>query len=144
MATDLNTFQTYFPEFSDNTKFPEIRVLFWISIALQQLSGTDWGLLYEQGVFLYVAHKLTLEYSNKLASASGGQLGDANGPINNRTIADVSYSVDTAQTSYANAGYWNETLYGRNFWELVRMVGSAPIQLGYEDQGTTQLGLIGI
>lgn len=129
-------FLTYFPEFSNATIYPAPRIAFWVAVAVIQLPISTWGNLYEYGIDLYVAHHLVLEQNNKQSAASLSTPGQITGPINNKSVAEVSYSIDTAVVTYQGASYWNQSGYGINFYNLLRSLGAGVMQLGQIPDGS--------
>ena len=115
---NYDEFTTYFPEFSELNEYPQARIEFWLSYASNLLDQSMWSSLYPQGIALLTAHQLTID---KLQ-------GNAQGVITSTSVDAVSESYDNKLISYANAGIYNKTMYGLQFYQLVRMVGCKVLQ----------------
>lgn len=123
---DAALFCKNFPEFAEAA---EGQISFWSLQAEKRLSCALWGDLWEDGVALYTAHHLTLAAGNARAAAVGGAPGGQQGGITAKTVDKVSVSYDVASVNEENGGHWNETVYGRTFLRLARMVGAGGRQL---------------
>ncbi len=116
-------FRETFPEFIDEDQYPEAVVIAWGQVARALLIPHRWRSLYRMGIFLYIAHQLVLQ-----KQAVAGDPG--RGVVAGKSVGDVSVNYDAALASYADAGHWNLTTYGKRFWQLQRMMGAGPIQVG--------------
>jgi hypothetical protein len=126
---DIGQFRASFPEFADIVRYPDSQLNFWASLAEAQVSARRWGTQTFMGVFLYVAHEVTLSAQNQNAANVGGVPGGTSGPVNSKTVGSVTASYDTAQTAEKDAGYWNLTVYGKQFIRLARLFGVGAVQL---------------
>lgn len=126
---DIPAFRTEFPEFSDTTVYPTAQITFWSTIAEKQVLECRWGTMWTAGVKLYVAHEITLAAQNAKAGAIGGTPGSQGGIANSKTVGSVSVGYDSTSTSEKDAGWWNLTNYGKQFWRLAMMFGAGPVQL---------------
>lgn len=125
----LADFRTAFPEFSDIGKYPDAMLTFWSNFATIQVDPKRWGVQANVGIFLYVAHEITLASQNLSAAGIGGVPGGTSGPVNSKTVGSVSVSYDSAQAAEKDAGWWNLTQYGKQFIRLARIFGSGVVQL---------------
>lgn len=121
---DEKTFRTIFPEFAEATIYPSAAINFWLQAAANQININAWGKSYAQGMGLYVAHQLSVAGGNKKGGIQG-----AGGVVASKSVGGVSVSYDTASSSEKDAGYWNLTNYGRQYWRLARLFGAGVIQL---------------
>lgn len=127
---DVDGFRADFPQFTPEL-VPDARIRFHLAVAGKLLPAARWGDLLAEGMGMYVAHQLTLELE-ALKSADGtGGINAAAGPVTGetRTVGSVSHSVTrggaAAQgTALANAGQYNATVYGQQFWQLAQIVGA--------------------
>ncbi len=122
-------FRAEFPEFASTAIYPDAQVTFWATIAEAQVVYDIWTDLYTFGVKLYVAHEITIAAQNVKAVAVGGSPGQAGGIANSKTVGAVSVSYDSATQSEKDAGWWNRTTYGQQFYRLVRVFGAGCVQL---------------
>lgn len=123
----IATFRSTFPEFSDVVKYPDSMLAFWSSLATAQVNPTRWGLQADNGIMLYTAHEVTLAAQNQRASKVGGIPGGVIGPANTKTVGSVTVGYDTAQIEEKDAGWWNLTIYGKQFIRLARIFGSGAV-----------------
>lgn len=126
---DIAQFRQNFPEFADTTAYPDPQITFWSGIAEKMVNKCVWDCMYENGVMLYTAHELVLARQNEMAAAVGGLPGQGGGIASNKTVGSVSVGYDPNSTTEKNAGWWNLTNYGKQFYRLVRIFGSGCIQL---------------
>jgi hypothetical protein len=122
-------FRAAFPEFADTARYPDEQLNFWSSIAIAQVNSDRWGAQTDTGVMLYVAHEVTLAAQSQASGVIGGTPGGQSGPVNSKTVGSVSVSYDTAQAAEKDAGHWNLTVYGKQFFHLARIFGAGVIQL---------------
>lgn len=120
---DKAAFRASFPEFTVPS-FPDPIVNFWSVLAETLVDSDAWGNLHDQGIFLLTAHYLSMA---KMSSGSVSS-GDT-GQITQQKVGDVSVSYDSMAGSVTNAGAYNRTLYGKQYYELVNLVGAGAIQL---------------
>ena len=125
------------PELVDATVYPDATIGFYIGLSAKLMDEGRWGDLFDYGQTLFVAHRLVLSGRRVEAAAFGGAPGEASGPISSKSIDKVSVSYDTSTASEENAGFYNLTSYGQEFFRLVRMIGAGPIQVGMPTEGTS-------
>lgn len=123
---DASTFKVIFPEFTE-TSDPAID--FWLGLAGVQLNVDRWSNLLDQGTALFVAHHLAISARDLAVASSGGIGGEVKGPLTQKSVDKVSASYDASSATYADAGFWNMTTYGLQYWNLLLMVGAGGIQL---------------
>jgi hypothetical protein len=121
-------FLKIFPEFSE---FPKVRVEFYLDEADNQISENRFGKSTEFGKALFTAHYLA-SLDNGQRTSAGGEASKGNissgahGAVASKTVGSVSVSYDTASTSFADAGYWNSTPYGKQFFDLLKRYRRMP------------------
>jgi hypothetical protein len=118
-------FRASLPAFTDASKYPDPAVAYWISQAALALDPIRWGQFYSQGLRLYVAHMLAINYM--AGRVSGAPVGS--GVPSSRSVGGVSVSYDTQFGAEEDAGNWNLTIWGSQFIRLARQAGSGQIQL---------------
>ena len=122
-------FRMAFPEFNDITRYPDAQLNFWAGLAVAQVNCVRWGSQTYMGVFLYVAHTVTLAAGNEKTAFAGGAPGAQSGPANSKTVGSATIAYDTIQTEEKDAGWWNLTSYGKTFIRLARTFGAGGVQL---------------
>lgn len=126
---DIPNFRTEFPEFSDTVVYPTPMIQFWADLAEIQVRECVWKRVWPTGVKLYVAHELVIAAQNVKAAQNGGAPGLSGGIANNKTVGSVTVGYDSQSTSEKNAGFYNLTTYGKQFYRLAMMFGAGCIQL---------------
>jgi hypothetical protein len=126
---DLAQFRLDFPEFTDTVRFPNSSLTFWSGTGEKLISQDRFVDLYTQAVELFTAHNITFSAQNVAASNAGGLPGGAGGPIASKAVGSVSVSYDNASVMLPNAGHWNQTVYGRQYIQLTRLIGQGCYQL---------------
>lgn len=129
MAFTVAAFRKTFPEFSDTGVYSDSLILGWSAIAARFVDVRRWRNSADLGVNLYVAHEITLEAQSINAANVGGTPGNQSGPVNTKTVGSVTVGYDTAQALEKDAGHWNLTSYGKQYWRLLRMFGMGSVQL---------------
>ncbi len=123
----VQEFRESFPQFTEEL-FSDARVQFYLTLAGKSLSAERWEELLPEGTSLFVAHYLTLEKeATKAVDGTGGIAAAAGAVISSsKTVGGVSLSesrAGSAATGNLNAGHWNDTIYGKQYWQLVQLVG---------------------
>lgn len=128
-------FRDAFPQFVEDL-FPDARVQFYLTLAGQRLDACRWDTLLEHGTALFTAHCLTLERAASKSTDGTGGMDAAAGPViagsESKTVGGVSKSVSetragAAATGYVAGGHWNDTVYGKQFYELMMLVGAGGV-----------------
>lgn len=120
---DESAFRKRFPEFADPEKYPKTTVDLWADLGEELFGRERWGRKWETGVFLFVAHNLVLARGNAIASAAGGVPGSVSGTVTSKSVGSVSVSYNTSSAQDTKAGAWNQTTYGQQLFQLIRLVG---------------------
>ena len=126
---DVTQFRSDFPEFSDTAVYTTSQITFWAGLAEKMVVESVWQDMYETGVKLYVAHELVMAQQNSRTAQVGGIPGQGAGISASKTVGSVSVSSDQSTTTEQNAGWWNMTNYGKQFYRLMRLFGSGCVQL---------------
>lgn len=126
---DNAQFRLDFPEFGSTTIFTDPMLTFWAGVGAKVISQDRMGDLYNQALSLFVGHNITLQAGNIKAAGSGGTPGQASGAIASKAVGQASISYETASAMEPNAGHWNQTLYGRQYIQLTRLLSKVAYQL---------------
>ena len=129
MTFDIGAFRTVFPEFADAVAYPDQLIAFWGALAIMQVNACVWKSALVYGTNLYVAHEITLAALNSKTASNGGTPGVSGGIANTKTVGSVTVGYDTVSTAEKDAGYYNQTTYGKQFIRLARIFGAGAIQL---------------
>lgn len=124
-------FRTDFPQFADETKYPTPMIQARLSMADVLMSESRFGEdVFPYVVELFVAHYMSLYAVDMRGVSTGGAGGKNTGVMTSKSIDKVSASYDVSVTLNPDAGFWNNTRYGSEFWEYLMIFGAGAIQLG--------------
>ena len=123
-------FRKDYPEFGNAEAYPESAVTYYLTWATIMLNPLRWGSVLPLATELYAAHYLTEERKAFLNSRVGLAAGDVSGPLQAKSVDKVSLTYDMSSVVDADAGDWNQTIYGRRLWRLIMMAGMGPVQVG--------------
>lgn len=120
MACTITEFRTRFPEFSDDTEFPDLRIQLFLDDSANFHMGTDenrWANKYNFAQCYLTAHLLTV--------GTGSEAGDVSskaGTVSSKSAGGVSVtrSVMTKARSDADEFYMSTT-YGQQFLNVRNM-----------------------
>lgn len=129
MTVTAASFRQAFPAFADIAKFTDPEITFWISFAGMRHNTERWGEMLDNGVMLFVAHNLSLEYNSRSAAAAGQGVGQLQGVLTSVSAKGVSWARTPPPTRIED-GHWALTVYGVRWRELARMMGAGGIQIG--------------
>lgn len=129
MTFDIAAFRTSFPEFASTVVYPTVMVEVWSALAAQMLDPCTWKGTWQLGVSLYTAHELVLAAQNIKANQVGGSPGQQGGIASQKTVGSVTVQYDPQTSTNKDAGFWNLTTYGKQFYRLMRIFGTRPVQL---------------
>ena len=118
-------FREAFPQFDIET-YPDARVQFWLDLAQKRLVKKRWGNIFEEGVYLFTAHYLTVE-RQAMIDGTGGSVGAVTSE--SQSIGDTSFSQGYDTSAYSKDGQMAATVYGQMYLDLVRIVGAGGVQL---------------
>jgi hypothetical protein len=126
-------FRQLIPAFKDTTKYVEGDFDLNLTLAASMV-GTNWKDWRPMGMALVVAHWAALDAREAAVASKGGVPGQGSvGILSSKSIGSVSGSYDVSTGSYANAGIWNSTSFGRRYWQMLRLVGMGGIQITGSD-----------
>lgn len=126
----VSDFRRDFPQFDDHVKYPDTQIQFYLNLADVLLSECVTGKsLFPYFVELFVAHYVTLAAADKRSAKIGGTGGSTNGVQSSKSVDKVSVSYDTRMTLNPDAGFWNNTRFGAEFYQLITMFGAGGRQL---------------
>lgn len=117
-------FIAFFPEFSDAGKYPPARVNAYLQLAASRMNECFWGDSYGFGQALWAAH-----YLATAGMAGGGGSGVVTGEVSSKKVGDVQVTYATSSDRAADAGWWNSTIYGRQWWDINSLFGVGAVQL---------------
>lgn len=126
---DESSFRLNMPMFADTTMYPQFQFNFYLKLGLKLLNERRWDDLLDEGLTFFIAHYLTLYKRSMLASSIGGDAGKVVGNETSKSVDGVSKSMDVSSILSTDAGQWNQTTFGIQFYQLMMMAGAGGIQL---------------
>ncbi|MBP2155752.1 DUF4054 domain-containing protein [Erwinia rhapontici] len=125
----VSDFRRDFPQFADETKFPDPVIQFRLNLADTLIDGSAMGDMFPYLAELFVAHYMVLYAADKASGAVGGAGGATSGVVASKSVDKVSVSYDNSSTLNADAGFWNFSRYGAEFYQMLMLFGCGGIQL---------------
>lgn len=124
-------FRQTFPLFSDTSLYQEPAIQMRLTLADALMSESRFGTdIFPYVVCLFVAHYMALSAADNRSAVAGGAGGANTGILTAKSVDKVSASYDASSTLNPDAGFWNNTRYGSEFWEYLMIFGAGAIQLG--------------
>lgn len=113
MATDVATFRVRFPEFADDTEYPDARIQLFLDDAACYIGSDEsrWCSKYDLAQAYLAAHLLTVGTNTEIGSSASTA-----GPISSKTVGGVSVTraVNAKDRSDADE-FYSSTSYGQQF-----------------------------
>lgn len=127
----VSDFRNHYPQFADTSKYPDAQIQFRLNLADIQLigEGVTGKQLFPYFAELYVAHYMKLWGDDSRAAQAGGAGGSTNGVQASKSVDKVSVSYDTGMTLNPDAGFWNNSRYGAELYQMITMFGAGGRQL---------------
>lgn len=128
---DETIFRQSLPEFASTTDYPSFHIQMYLRLGKKMLPESRWQDCLDDGLTLYVAHYLVLYSRERTASETVGPdaVGNVVGVETSKSVDSVSVSMDVGAVTFADAGHWNQTSYGVQFYQLALIFGAGGIQL---------------
>ena len=128
MLTEVE-FRENMPMFADVAAYPSFQFKFYLKLGLKLLPERRWDDLLDDGLTFFVAHYLTLYKRSMAMAAVGGDTGKIIGNETSKAVDSVSKSMDVSGVLNTDAGHWNQTTWGLQFYQLMQAVGAGGVQL---------------
>ena len=122
-------FRADFPEFSDKTRYPDPSVNFYLAQADNLLDQDRFGDQFVYLAELFTAHYTEVRGRRSAQAALGGVNSSGGGILTSKSVDKVSASYDVSGIINPEAGFWNNTDYGREFFWWWEMSGAGGRQL---------------
>ncbi|EFF82115.1 DUF4054 domain-containing protein [Acinetobacter haemolyticus] len=126
---DEQSFREEMPVFADSAQYPTFQFNFYLNLGKKLLNEDRWEDLLDYGLTLFIAHYLTLYKRGIDAASVGGDAGKVVGNETSKAVDSVSKSMDVSGVTIADAGHWNQTTWGVQFYQLMMMVGAGGVQI---------------
>lgn len=125
----VSDFRRDFPQFADEMKYPDPIIQFRLNLADTLIDGSAMGDMFSYLAELFVAHYMVLYAADKASGTVGGAGGATSGVVASKSVDKVSVSYDNSSTMNADAGFWNFSRYGAEFYQMLMLFGYGGIQL---------------
>lgn len=122
-------FRTDFPEFSDPARYPTASINFYLNQADCLLDQDVFGCQFVYLAELFTAHYTELRGKAISGAAGGGVNTSTGGMVTSKSVDKVSVGYDVSGVINPDAGFWNNTAYGREFYWWWSMSGAGGRQL---------------
>lgn len=124
-------FRETFPQFANETTYQDPAIQMRLNLVDALMSEGRYGPdVFPYVACLFVAHYMALSVADNRSAATGGAGGVNTGIMTAKSVDKVSASYDASNTLNPDAGFWNNTRYGSEFWEYLMIFGAGAIQLG--------------
>ena len=117
------------PEFGDVNAYPDRVVTRLIALAYRLLDPLRWRDLIDDGAEAFVCHHLAMFRRAVLESDDGDAPGEVRGVVTSEGVDKLSASYDSGSVTLADAGPWNATTYGQEYWLLASSLAIGGFQL---------------
>lgn len=131
----IQAFRETLPMFADSNTFDDPTLQFWLDLGDKLHNADRWGDLLATGIQLFAAHYISVDAVMAKEAARGAPVGLRGGAIVSESGDSVSISFDNSGTNEDGAGHWNQTVWGKRYYRLMRLVGAGPVQVGAETGG---------
>lgn len=138
MAVTPASIRALYPEFSNTSKYPDIMITNWVTVAASMINAARWGELTDYGTSLFVAHRLAVQARAVRAAQFGKTPGEATGPVTSKGVDKVNVSYDVSSVVEEGAGFWNLTTYGQEYIRQARLMGAGGMELAAPAEGAGQ------
>jgi hypothetical protein len=122
-------FRKDFPEFADTSIYLNGTLNYWLAVAQRLNNPCVWQDLLPLGIELLAAHFITEEAQSLKAGLAGGNPGQVGGPVQSKSVSEVSISYAVQSAIEEGAGALNGTVYGRRWYHFAMLFGAGAIQL---------------
>lgn len=126
---DKEAFRCNFPEFTDESAYPDSLLDFWAVVAEGIVDDCRWGDMRDNALGLVLAHYVSLAIADQQAAIKGAIPGTNNGAVTQKKVGEASVSYDAINNSESGAGQWNKTTYGVRYISLTKLIGAGCVQL---------------
>jgi hypothetical protein len=126
---DNAAFRIAFPQFADETAYPDARLDLLATFVGTQLNACVWGDSLDFATMLYVAHLLTIQGPSNAQGGGGSGGGSISGPVTSKSVDKVSVSYDAGAVTYSGAAFWNQSGYGIQLYQLMQLFGAGPMHV---------------
>jgi len=128
---DIAQFRLDFTQFADEDVYTDSMCTYWSNQAEKLNSEAQFGEVYNDVIELYTAHCITLQAGEIATANQGGFPAGMAGAVTSKKVGDVSVNYDSQYSFENDAGWFNLTIYGRQYLQLKRMYGKGGFMAGF-------------
>ncbi len=128
---DIAQFRLDFTQFADEDVYTDSMCTYWSNQAERLHAEDRFGDMYNDVIELYTAHCITLQAGEIATANQGGFPAGMSGAVTSKKVGDVSVNYDSQYSFENNAGWFNSTMYGRQYLQLARMFGKGGFMAGF-------------
>jgi hypothetical protein len=123
-------FRLNFTAFTDQKLYPTPLVQMWLDEAYNSMDPNRFSTSLDLYAQLKAAHWIVLMSKANREAGRGGTPGQATGITSSKSVGPASVSFDTgnAVAKEGGADYWNQSIYGQQYWRKARLVGMGGVQ----------------
>lgn len=129
---DIAQFRLDFPQFKDADVYTDDMCTYWSNQAEKLHNEARFGDMYNDIIELYTAHCITLQAGEIAVADNGGFPAGMAGAVTSKKVGDVSINYDSQYSFENDAGWFNSTMYGRQYVNLARMFGRGGFMAGFD------------
>ena len=122
-------FRQNFPAFVDESRYTTTQIQMWLNEAYNSMDPNRWTTNLDTYAQLKAAHFLILFTQSQQAANRGASPGQSPGVVSSKGVGPASMSFDTANSVGQGGDYWNQTVYGQQYWRKARLIGMGGAQL---------------
>lgn len=125
----VEQFRDDFHEFCDPLRYPSTAIQFYLNAADSLLDQDRMGDKFVFLAELFTAHYVELRGKTTAGAIGGGVNTSTGGVVSSKSVDKVSVSYDNSGIINPDAGFWNKTAYGQEFYWWWSMFGAGGRQL---------------
>lgn len=128
---DIAQFRLDYPQFANDTVYTDNMCTYWSTLAEKLHSPARFGDVYTNIIELYTAHCITLQAGEIAVANNGGFPAGMAGAVTSKRVGNVSVNYDQQYSFENNGGWFNSTMYGRQYLQLAKMYGKGGMMAGF-------------
>ena len=140
MTVTVASFRVAFQAFKDPADYPDATIELWIAQWPKLYNAVAFDQTADMATMLFVAHVMSMTRRDVQAAQRGGSPGQSSGPVQQKAVGAVSVSYDTISGTIKDAGWYNLSSYGIQFYQLLQLAGMGGYQAIGSPIGRPSLG----
>ena len=127
---DIPQFRLDFPEFDADPPYTDSMITYWSTLAEKLHAEPRFTVVYNNIIELYTAHCITIQAQEIATANAGGAPTGLSGVVSSKEVGDAQIQYDTTSAIEQDAGWFNLTVYGRQYLRLAKMYGKGGMMIG--------------